>query len=342
MRAFIMSQSDNRASCPLRIIVAIPTLNEGPNIQRVLDELMADLPTDAIVDFVVADGGSTDDTVGIVSGIIAHHMNVRVVHNDKKIQSAAVNLIVERFGDNYDLLVRCDAHAHYPRGFISRLVVSRDHNRAHSIVVPMDSEGHSCFQKAVAWISDSKVGSGGSAHRGGRTSGYVDHGHHALFLIEAFREAGGYDPTFTHNEDAELDCRQRAKGRRIFLDSDIRLRYAPRATPWKLARQYFNYGRGRSRTVRRHPGSLRARQLAIPAHVGVTVFSLLLAPAFPTFWAWPLLYTSILVVASVSVAFRQKSLCGLLGTCAAMIMHFAWGIGFVWGWTTIRESRWAG
>jgi succinoglycan biosynthesis protein ExoA len=337
----VMNPQRNVERAPLRIIVAIPTLNEAPNISRVLYELMADLPAAAMVDFVVADGGSADGTVDIVNGIAADHTNVRLIHNDKKIQSAAVNLIVDHFGDNYDLLLRCDAHAYYPAGFIRRLAASQEQNGADSVVVPMDSEGRTCFQKAVAWISDSKVGSGGSAHRGGRTSGFVDHGHHALFLIEAFREAGGYDPSFTHNEDAEFDCRQRAKGRRIFLDSDIRLRYTPRATPRKLAKQYFNYGRGRSRTVRRHPSSLRARQLAIPVHVGFTFYSLLLAPAFPILWAWPLLYAAILIIMSASVAYRQRSLCGLLVAGAAAIMHFAWGLGFIAGLVTIRESRWA-
>jgi succinoglycan biosynthesis protein ExoA len=173
-------------------------------------------------------------------------------------------------------------------------------------------------------------------------SGFVDHGHHALFRIESFREAGGYDPSFTHNEDAELDCRQRAKGRRIFLDGNIRLRYAPRATAGKLARQYFNYGKGRSRTVRRHPSSLRMRQLAIPAHVGFSIVSLLLALWQPIFLAWPLIYTLILAATSVSIALKKQSACGLLAGFAAAIMHFAWGLGFMWGWASISEKRWSG
>ena len=36
---------------------------------------------------------------------------------------------------------------------------------------------------------------------------WADHGHHALMRISAFRAVGGYDESFSHNEDAELDYR---------------------------------------------------------------------------------------------------------------------------------------
>lgn len=321
------------------LLVVIPTLNELHHIAQVLGQLSAGLP-DMPIRFVVADGGSTDGTQAVVKEIAARRDDVTLIHNPLRLQSAAVNLAVEMFGGEADLLVRCDAHADYPPGFLADLVRSHAANEADAVVVPMDSVGTSCLQRAIAWVSDSRAGSGGSAHRGGRNSGFVDHGHHALFTMDSFRRAGGYDPSFSHNEDAELDCRQRALGSRIFLDAGIRLRYAPRTTLRKLARQYFNYGKGRSRTVRRHPESLRARQLAIPAHVGVSVTSLALSPADPRFLAWPLLYATILVAVSLSIAMQRRSTCGLLAGIAAATMHFAWGFGFVAGMLLVRERRW--
>nr|WP_206363576.1 glycosyltransferase family 2 protein [Sphingomonas crocodyli] len=224
---------------PHAILVVIPTLNEARHIAQVIADLTAEPLPEADLLFVVADGGSSDGTQDIVGRIAATRSDLLLLDNPKKLQSAAVNLAVEQYGEGRDLLIRCDAHADYPAGFLKSLVDAFDRGEADAIVVPMDSVGTTCFQRAVGWVSDSKVGSGGSAHRGGAASGYVDHGHHALFRMDSFRAAGGYDPSFTHNEDAELDCRQRALGSRIFLDADIRLRYAPRATPGKLARQYF-------------------------------------------------------------------------------------------------------
>ena len=220
------------------------------------------------------------------------------------------------------------------------LVESVIMHRADAVVVPMDSVGRTCFQRAVGWVSDSKVGSGGSAHRGGRRSAFVDHGHHALFRMDSFRRAGGYEPSFSHNEDAELDCRQRALGSRIFLDARIRLQYGPRSTAKALGRQYFNYGKGRSRTVRRHPTSIRARQLAIPAHVVLMIASLLLAVLDRRFLFWPILYVTLLASVAIDIAIKKRSLCGVLAAPAAAIAHFGWGLGFIWGYVSTRERRW--
>ena len=322
------------------ILVVIPTLNEARHIAQVLADLSTDLP-DADLLFVVTDGGSTDGTQAIVTDLARGRDDLLLLHNPRKLQSAAINLAVERHGPGRDILIRCDAHADYPSGFLRKLVEAFDRGEADAIVVPMDSVGVTCFQRAVAWVSDSKVGSGGSAHRGGAASGYVDHGHHALFRMESFRRADGYDPSFTHNEDAELDCRQRALGSRIFLDADVRLRYAPRASAAKLARQYFNYGKGRSRTVRRHRGSMRARQLAIPVLVIGTLATLLLAPITPIFLLLPALYLAILAVTAIQIAIGRGSACGLLAAPAAAIMHYAWGVGFLWGCATVPEKPWS-
>jgi succinoglycan biosynthesis protein ExoA len=323
------------------VLVVIPTLNEVHGIESVIASLACDLPPNPEVLFVVADGGSTDGTVERVQALQATRPWLQLLPNPKRIQSAAVNLAVRRYGGAADVLIRCDAHAGYPRGFIQQLVQTLERSQADAVVVPMDSAGTGCFQRAVAWVSDSRVGSGGSAHRGGRRSGFVDHGHHAAFRMASFQRAGGYDESFTHNEDAELDCRQRRLGSKLYLDADIRLAYAPRATPLSLARQYYAYGRGRSRTVRRHPGSMRLRQLALPVHLVLLLASLLLALWLPLALAWPVFYLAVLAFSSVSIAWQQRSACGLLAGPAAAIMHTAWAGGFLSGLAFTRETPWS-
>ncbi len=324
------------------ILVVIPTLNESRHVESVLRSLNADLPAASSTRFVVADGGSTDGTQAIVERLGAEMGNVTLLHNAKRLQSAAVNLAVERFGSSADILVRCDAHADYPVGYVASLVATLERIGADAVVVPMDSLGNTCLQRAVAWVSDSLVGSGGSAHRGGRRSGFVDHGHHAAFRIESYRRAGGYDDTFTPNEDAELDCRQRAHGSKIYLDADIRMAYHPRATLARLWKQYLAYGRARSRTVRRHPGSMRLRQLAVPLHVALTAAALLGSLLLPWLLLYPLAYAALLALNAVALALQHRSLCALLAAPAAAIMHFAWGTGFLHSHLTHRQPAWGG
>lgn len=324
----------------LSILVVIPTLNERATIEGVIGTLARDWPAQHRVRMVVADGGSHDGTVAQVQAMAASRPWLSVMPNPKRIQSAAVNLAARVAGHDADVLVRCDAHADYPEGFVRRLVETLRATGADAVVVPMDSAGNNCWQRAVARVSDTPLGSGGSAHRGGRTSGFIDHGHHAAFRMDSFRRAGGYDESFAHNEDAELDCRQRALGGRIYLDADIRLGYHPRSTPAGLAKQYFGYGRGRARTVRRHPGSMRLRQLAVPLHLVLTFGAVLLTPWVLWPLLWPALYLLALAGVSVSVARRHRSWCGILAGLAAAVMHTAWAFGFFWSLVVVRERAW--
>lgn len=321
-------------------LVAIPTLNEAAHIEGVVGAILRDLHATDDVCVAVVDGGSEDGTRAIVARLAAADPRIVLLDNPRRIQSAALNLAVERLGGDRAVLIRCDAHSGYPVDYVRRLIASLDRTGADSVVVPMDSIGDTCVGRAIAWASDSLIGSGGSAHRGGRRSGFVDHGHHAAFRITSFRAAQGYDESFTHNEDAELDCRMRAGGARIFLDADIRIAYHARATFGGLWRQYRAYGRGRSRTMRRHPGSLRLRQIALPAFVTANLAALPAGLAWPAAWLLPLAYLLLLAINAVGAAIRHRARCGLLSGVAALTMHVGWTFGFVEGLVRIRERPW--
>lgn len=322
-------------------LVVIPTLNEAAHIEQVLGELCIGLPAGAPVQFVVADGGSTDGTPEIVRRLSASFpWPLALMHNPRRLQSAAVNLAVRHHSLGRSLLVRCDAHASYPPGFVQRLHVSMDAHGADAVVVPMDSVGQSPWQKAVAWVCDTLVGSGGSAHRGGARSGFVDHGHHAAFSMASFCRAGGYDETFSHNEDAELDCRQRALGSKIYLDSEIRIGYLPRDSFGGLWRQYQNYGAGRSRTMRKHPGSWRPRQLLVPANFIAQVMALGLGFVWPVLWLLPLLYLGAIAATTALLLARHRQAVAMLAFPAALVLHNAWAFGFLRGLVNQREDRW--
>ena len=322
------------------IFVAIPTLNEENHIEACIRSLMDGDDRLAAVKIFVADGGSTDKTVQIVESLKAEFPNLAVIHNPKRLQSAAVNLVAfDQEANGRSILVRCDAHAAYPPGYITKVadaLVSRD---ADSLVVPMDAVGQSCFQKANAWIVDTKLGSGGSAHRGGRVSMFVDHGHHAGFKLDMFRMLGGYDESFSHNEDAEYDTRVQAAGGRIFLDATIRLEYHPRDRVSTLARQYFNYGKGRVRTLVKHKTRPRLRQLIPVANCLGLLGAVALSAVQPLFLIYPAFYLAVLGAASIAIALKHKSVCGLLAGVASFTMHNAWGAGFLWQLATGRQKR---
>lgn len=315
---------------PARVIVAIPTLNEAAGIRTCLQSLLDDAPWMEQVHVVVADGGSTDGTQEIVRTMMQTHPNLHLIDNPLKLQAAAINQVAAHCTTpTHDILVRCDAHARYPQGYVRRIAEAFEtHPDAASIATPMDAQGESCFQRAAAWIVDTPLGSGGSAHRGGQRSQWVDHGHHAGFRLDWFRRINGYDTGFSHNEDAEYDHRLGQAGGRVWLDAGIRLDYHMRSSLGALARQYRNYGRGRARTVLKHRMRPRLRQMIPVLNFLVLVLSLLLAPWQPLLMILPAGYLGLLAATSL-LAMTRIGICGLWAGPALGVMHNAWGAGFL-------------
>lgn len=308
------------------ILVVVPALNEERHIVECLESLLRDDPGLAVV---VADGGSTDRTRDLAAGLVPRFPHVQVIDNPERLQSAGINRAVATCAKPaHRILVRCDAHAGYPLGFVRAVAEVMDEQGAASVVVPMDSIGQTGFARAAAWIVDTPLGSGGSAHRGGRTSGPVDHGHHAGMSLDWFRKIGGYDQGFSHNEDAEYDHRLRLAGGLIWMQSDIRLDYVMRPTFGTLARQYWNYGRGRARTVLKHRLRPKLRQLIPVVNLLGMVLALAVSLVWPWALLWPLTYLWTLGMVSL-VGIRAIGSDGIWAGPALFAMHNFWAAGFL-------------
>jgi len=317
-----------------RALVVIPALNEEDAIRGVIDRILSD---ENLVDplLVVADGGSTDATREIVREIGETDPRVRLIDNPGRVQSAGLNLAAAAIAGDRPWLVRVDAHADYPQNYVSSLIEEAIRTGATSVVVSMDTIGETGFQRAVAAAQNSRLGTGGSAHRLPADGQWVDHGHHALFDLEAFEGLGGYDESFSHNEDAELDLRLRRQGGRIWLTDRVRIGYHPRRTPQALWNQYFSYGKGRARTVLKHYTPLKMRQ-ALPLAVAPAVAGLLLAPFYWALAIPALVWALTALSLGASLAVRKGDLGVLMSGPAAMIMHLGWSAGF---WTQLVSHR---
>ena len=118
-------------------------------------------------------------------------------------------------------------------------------------------------------------------------------------------------------------------GGRIFLDADIRIQYVPRGSVWSLAKQYFNYGKGRARTARKHRHTLKLRQAIPVLALLASLFGLLVSPLFSPALILPAGYLGVLGAASIGVAIWKRSACGLFAGLASGTMHMSWAAGFL-------------
>lgn len=318
---------------PPFVTIVIPTLNEERYLERCLRSVLDDpYPRDRL-ELLVLDGGSTDATVAIGERLSAELPLVRVVHNPGRLQSAAFNLALRIADERATCLLRCDAHALYPPGFVSRAVETLERSGAAMVGFTAVATAESPFQAAVAFAQTTRVGVGGSQYRLGGHSGWVDSAMHGCFSRAAVEAVGGYEEMASHNEDAELSLRLRAAGGGIWLDEELRVAYFPRSTIGALARQYFFYGRGRAATVVRHRERPQPRQLAPPLLVVANAALLLLALATrrAIFLAPLVAYLAALGGVGAFAAARRREPAVLAAPVALATMHHAWGTGFVVG-----------
>ena len=320
------SKAEDAPLPPGRVIIVIPTLNEARHIVTVIHSL---LPSAARIGahIVVVDGGSTDGTPDLVRAEAARHPGIVLLNNPRRLQAAAVNRAVAHFDRRIDWLIRADAHAGYPADYCDTLLEEARHTQADSVVVRMHAVGTTFLQRNIMAAQNAFFGNGGSLHRGGGQGRFVDHGHHALMRVTAFQSVGGYDESFSHNEDAELDQRLTQAGFRIWLTGATRMDYFPRDSLRALARQYFHFGAGRCATAWKHPGSLRARHLVLIGLAPLAVLSVL-SVVSPVLILPIALWLAICLLAGCFTAIRHRDPSLLLSGVAGAVMQMAWSFGF--------------
>lgn len=314
------------------IAVLVPALNEERYIGACVESLLAQ-HTDALLEVLVLDGGSTDATRSVVGAIAERDPRVRLLDNPGRLQSAACNLGADEAAPTVTTLIRADAHAVYPPHFVETCTRTMAETGATSVVVPLSTEAESGphgsgLQRAVAAAQGSRLGNGGSAHRTGGVSGWVDHGHHAAFDRRFFTALGGYDAWFTPNEDAEFDVRAARAGGRIWMCPEAAVTYFPRRRLTALARQYADHGGGRARTLLHHRIRPKARQSAPLAILAGCVGGLALAPARPRAALVPVAYAVGCSAWGAVEAARERDAWLLAMGPAAMVMHISWAVGF--------------
>ncbi|MEL6920055.1 MAG: glycosyltransferase [Pseudomonadota bacterium] len=315
------------------VTVALPCLNEASRVRAAITSLLQD-PYSEHCRFLLVDGGSTDGTLDIVSNTFGDR--VEIIHNPRRVQAHGVNIAARIAGDSgAKYMLRADLHAIYPVPFLSVLIDTIRAQDADSVVVPMRTLGGNAVQNAASLIYSSWLGNGGSQHRTGTYRGWIDHGHHALFRIDAFLKTGGYDSEFAANEDAEFDTRLVLQGGRIFMENRVQVGYTPRATYWATARQFARNGRFRLWTAFKTKTKLGLRQILPLSILPVLVLSCLASFLWPWMLAVPLIYAVALVGVALASQ-RAAPVSGSTGLVAraallAAITHISFSAGALRG-----------
>lgn len=124
----------------------------------------------------------------------------------------------------------------------------------------------------------------------------------------------------------------------MFFHPDLVVDYRPRGSLGDLGRQYLDYGRWKREVIRRHPDSVRWRQLAAPLLVvGLAVSLILIIAGVAIGKALPLAYLGILLAGAAWNGVTRREPAALLLPPVVAVMHLAWGLGFLQGLPSRRR-----
>jgi len=311
-----------------RVSVVMPCFNEEKFIKESIESLVDDY-FPKYCELIIIDGMSSDGTREVVQSFIKQGLPIRLLENKKRFQAYGLNQGISVAKS--EIIIRADAHCLYPDGYIKKCVELLETTGATNVGGVMLPQGASTNQRAISLALIHPLGVGDAQWHLGNFNGYVDTVYLGTFWKKLFDEIGLYDTNAHPNEDAELNLRITKAGKKIYLDSSIKIIYFPRESLQKLAMQYFKYGKGRCYTSLKHKKITSLRQLAPVLLVMGLSLSLILSFFWPLFFLFPFSYLLALFLTTLfswpkkKIPLKQRMLVGL----AWVIMHTCWGMGFL-------------
>ena len=321
---------------PPTVSIIVPCLNEEKRIRILLDAVLAQTYPCALLDVIIADGGSTDRTREVVAAFQHEHpaLRLRVIDNLVGSIPAALNLAIK--ASDGEIILRLDAHsAPYPN-YIENSVAALEAGKGENAggIWEIRPGAETWVARSIALAAGHPLGVGDALYRHATEATSVDTVPFGSFRRALVDRIGGYDENLLANEDYEFNARIRKSGGKVWLDPSIRSIYFARSNFMSLAQQYFRYGFWKYKMLRRYPETLRWRQALPPAFVA-SVLAFLVLALFRPFFGWLLVfellvYLGILELASLLLAFKRKEFFLIIGLpLSIVVMHFAWGAGFL-------------
>ncbi len=312
------------------VSVLIPVLDEEQHIAATIDS-MREQRFDGEIEFIFADGRSTDRTREILERYAAQDPRIRVLENPARQTAAGLNVCLR--AARAPIVARMDGHTLYPPEY---LALGVERVRRGDVVWasgPQLPHGADRGSRRVAIALGTRLGTGGANFRHAvddeveAATGFT-----GVFDRAFLERVGGWDEGWPVNQDSELGARVAAAGGRMVVLPAMAAHYIPRSSLRRLGRQYLRYGFYREKTSRRHPHSMRLSHL-IPPTIVLTLLAALVAPR-------PLRglgrvgaggYAAAVVATSAGAAREAGARDAAALPAVFAAMHLPWGAGFLAG-----------
>jgi succinoglycan biosynthesis protein ExoA len=332
--------------------ILVPVVNEERYIEPMVAAMRAQR-FDGTLEFVFADGGSTDRTREILGELAREDLRIRLFDNPRGSVSSGLNVALREARGTW--AARMDGHSVYPADYVAHGIGRLERGDSPWISGPQHPRGHNPVSRAIELALESPLGRGGSRKwapptpptpptppapptltpgQGAPGDEFeLDTGvFGGVWRRQTLLDYGGWDERWDKNEDSELAARFLRRGERLICLPSMSADYAPRDTLRGLWRQYRDYGRFRALTARHHPRSMRRSHLIAPALVVDAALALTPGRLGTLARVGVGIYGAALVASGVQAARRAEHPAdAALVPAVLAAMHGAHGVGEIAG-----------
>ncbi len=310
--------------------VVMPIRNEASHLTTALESVRRQAYPGR-VRIALGVGPSTDGTEALAARLAAAADDLIVVANPSGKTPSALNAAIR--AGSAPVVVRVDGHSELSAGYIRRAVEILRNTAAANVGGIQRPEPTTPFEQAVSDATTSLLGTGGASYRVGSTAGAVDTVYLGVFDRASIEQVGLFDESLIRNQDYELNIRLRDAGGTVWFDPTLSVGYTPRSTWSALARQYYEYGWWKAVVLRKHPHSLKLRQLIPPIGIVGVGLGLLVGVRWRPALLVPLAY-------GVALGTTTRSVRHPLSTIAVLVTtHVTWTSGLLRGFGEALARR---
>ena len=318
------------------VSIVVPCRNEGAYIGRVLDSILAnEYPRDRL-EVLIVDGMSDDGTRAVIAEYARREPVIQLLDNPKRITPCALNLGISRARGS--IIMRMDAHAHYPPNYVGDLVAWLEQSGADNVggawvTLP---GGTTATARAIAAVLAHPFGIGNARYRlGTKEPRDVDTVPFGCFRRQVFEQVGLFDEDLVRSQDSEFNFRLLRAGKRVLLVPGVVSTYYARESLGKLWRMFVQYGYFKPLVARKVGAVMTVRQLVPALFLSSVLLAALVAPWLGAARVLQLgelgAYAVADLLGALSVVWREGVVVGLVSSVVFPLVHLAFGVGYLLG-----------
>ena len=196
------------------ISIVIPCFNEEKNIAALLDSIRMQTIALDLIEIIIADGLSTDNTRKIIQQYSISHpeLQIHTIDNEKRVIPTGLNKAIR--AAEGEIILRMDAHALPAVDYVARSVATLKEGLGDNVggVIDIRPSEETWIARAIAIATAHPLGVGDAKYRWGTKASEADTVAFGCFYKSTVEKVGYFNESLLVNEDYEFNARLRNLG----------------------------------------------------------------------------------------------------------------------------------